>query len=161
MSDIIKLLRDKSTILALDMDGVLSKLEFGKYTHFAMNDDDWAEACKRGENFYTKDKVIKKMQKFLSTKNMDNIYVVTKVYNDDEIAVKKIFLKDNYNILDDHIYCVFKNSEKLDILKKIKQLHPEVEDYQICIVDDTVDILNDIMDKSNFSTAHISSFLDI
>ena len=29
------------------------------------------------------------------------------------------------------------------------------------MIDDTVDILNEIMEKTDFSTAHISSFLDI
>ena len=57
------------------------------------------------------------------------------------------------------ISCNKKN--KIDKLKIIKEKYPELEDYKIVMIDDTVEILNVIMDNTNFSTVHISTFLDI
>lgn len=161
MSRIKELLKEKDTILVFDVDGVLALLEFGDYRHYEMLDDEWIEATERGENYYTEDKVSKRMQKFIKTRNMDNVYVISTVYNDNETKTKELFLTSYYNIKKENIYCVFQNSEKVNVLKKIKENYPDLEDYKICMIDDTVNILNDVMEKTNFSTAHISSFLDI
>ena len=160
MTKINKLLKDKETVLAFDMDGVLSKLEFGEYNHFALDDEEWAKACANGDNFYTEDKVIKKMQEYLKNKNMDNIYVISKSYNEFESNSKIEFLTKYYNIKKENIFFVLHNKDKIKYLKKIKEKYPDKKDYQIAMVEDTVDILNDIMAESNFSTIHISSFID-
>ena len=47
------------------------------------------------------------------------------------------------------------------IVSKIKEKYPQLNSKKIVMIDDTVDILNEIMEKTDFSTAHISSFLDI
>ena len=44
-------------------------------------------------------------------------------------------------------------------MNKIKELNPNLEDKYFVMIDDTVEVLNHIMDNSNFSTVHISSFL--
>ncbi len=160
MTKINEILNDKESVLAFDMDGVLSKMEFGEYNHFAMNDEEWALACKEGENLYPKEAVIKKMQKFLKTRNMDNIYVISKVYNDKESQMKDEFLTKYYKIKKENIYYVNKNNDKLAILKEIKKKYPKLEDYRIAMVEDSVDVLNDIMRNTNYSTIHISSFID-
>lgn len=160
MSKIKKLIKDHDAILVFDMDGVLSKLEFGDFNHYALNDQEWSEACLKGENFYTEEKVIKRMQKYLSKKNMDNIYVITKVYNEKESEYKELFLTKYYNIKKDHIYYVDSNNAKVGVLLKIKEKYPDIEDYKIAMIEDSVDVLNDVMDKTNFSTIHISSFID-
>ena len=64
-----------------------------------------------------------------------------------------------YGILKDHVYLVYHNDEKLDVINKIKKLNPNLEDKYFVMIDDTVEVLNHIMDNSNFSTVHISSFL--
>ena len=160
MTKIKKYLKDPDTVLVFDMDGVLAKMEFGDYNHFAMNDEEWALACEEGENLYPKEAVIKKMQKFLKTRNMDNIYVISKVYNEKESQMKDEFLTKYYNIKKDHIYYVDSNNAKVGVLLKIKEKYPDIEDYKIAMIEDSVDVLNDVMDKTNFSTIHISSFID-
>ena len=160
MTKIYELLKNEDTVLAFDMDGVLSKMEFGEYNHFAMNDEEWALACEEGENLYPEEAVIKRMQKFLKTRNMDNIYVISKVYNEKESQMKDEFLTKYYKIKIENIYYVNKNSDKVTILKEIKKKYPKLEDYQIAMVEDSVDVLNDIMAETNYSTIHISSFID-
>ena len=130
MTKIKELIDGNDTILVFDMDGVLAKLEFGEYNHYEMDDAKWQAAYEKGGIFYSEDKVVKRMQRYLATKNMNNIYFVQE------------------------------NKDKVNVLSKIKELHPEVEDYKLAMVEDTVEILDDIMAKTKFSTIHISSFLD-
>ena len=40
-------------------------------------------------------------------------------------------------------------------------MHKDIPDEKIIMIDDTPEILCDIQDNTNYSTAHISSFLDI
>ncbi len=161
MSKIKELLCDPKTVLAFDMDGVLAVMEFGEYNHFDMTEETWQEASLTDENFYTDDKVIKRMQEFLATKNMDNIYVISKRYTPNESKSKKAFLTKHYKIKEKNIFFVDQNIEKIDALKQIKELHPEIEDYQLAMVEDTVEVLDAVRDQTNFSTIHISSFLDL
>ena len=77
MSRIKELLKDGNSILVFDVDGVLALLEFGERTHYEMNDELWKQANELGVNYYTEEKVSKKMQNFLKDKNMNNIYVIT------------------------------------------------------------------------------------
>ena len=99
------------------------------------------------------------MKEYIQTKNINNIYVCTKAYSDEEANMKIDFVMNNYNILKDHVYWVKENNDKLEIMNKIKELNPSVPDNHIAMVDDTVEVLNYIMDNSNYSTIHISSFM--
>ena len=161
MSKIKELLRSNDSILVFDVDGVLALLEFGERTHYEMNDELWKEANAKGINYYTEDKVSKKMQDFLKTKNMDNIYVITTVGNNNEGEFKVEYVNKYYNIKKENVIYVKDNSEKTTEIINIKEKHPNVLDKHIIMIDDTTDILSDIMEHTNFSTAHISSFLDI
>ena len=160
MSNIKSIINNKDSILVFDVDGVLAKLEFGEYNHF-MSDLEWELANKNGINHYREDKVIKKMQEFLSNRNMDNIYVATVISASDEEKNKIEYLTKYYNIKKDNIYYVPSNDDKLGVMLEIAKKHPNINPRQIVLIDDTVTILNDIMNNSQFSTAHISSFFDI
>ena len=161
MSKIKELLQMKDTVLVFDIDGVLAVLEFGDTNHYKLDDEEWNKATSLNINYYTQELVSLKMQKFLKEKNMDNIYVITTSANDNEGKMKQEFVNKYYNIKSENVYYVLNNKNKVDKLKEIKEMYPTLEDYKIVMIDDTVEILNIIMDNTNFSTAHISSFLDI
>ena len=161
MSKIKDLLKENDTVLVFDIDGVLAVLEFGKFNHYELDDIEWSKATEAGISYYTEDKVSKKMQKFLKDKNMNNIYVITTAANENEGIIKKDYVNKYYNIIGENIFYVFDNKNKVDKLKKIKEKYKDLEDYKIIMIDDTVEILNRVMDNTNFSTAHISTFLDI
>ena len=161
MSRIKELLKDGNSILVFDVDGVLALLEFGERTHYEMNDELWKQANELGINYYTEEKVSKKMQNFLKDKNMNNIYVITTVGNNNEGEFKREYVNKYYNIKKENVIYVSDNSEKTTEIIKIKEKYPNILDEQIIMIDDTTDILSDIMEHTNFSTAHISSFLDI
>ena len=160
MSKIKELLKDKDSVIAFDVDGVLAKIEFGENTHF-VNDVHWNYILKNNMNTYTEDKVSKKMQDFIKTKNIDNIYVITKVNHENEYIQKIDYCNKFYNIKKENIFYVKEDSEKAKVLLKIKENYKELEDEKIIMVDDTTNVLTDVMNNTNFSTAHISTFLDI
>ena len=161
MSKIKKLLKNENSVLVFDIDGVLALLEFGKYHHHLINDDEWNKENISGMNYYSEDKVSNKIKNFLETKDMNRIYVITTVGSNNEGEFKKEFVNKYYNIPKENVHYVDDNSKKIIELIKIKEEYPELDDYKIVMIDDTVSILNDVMEKTKFSTAHVSSFLDI
>ncbi len=161
MSKIKELLNDKESVLVFDVDGVLALLEFGEYHHYILSDEEWDKANIDGINYYTDEKVSKKMQAFLKEKNKDRVYVVTKANSLEEFENKKIFLNKNYEILMDNMFYVKKDTDKKDKMKLIKEKYKDLPDYKMVMVDDSITVLSDVMYNTSFSTAHISSFLDI
>ena len=160
-SKIKDILNDNESILVFDVDGVLSLLEFGEYNHYIYDDETWDKENKNGYNFYNENLVVKKMQKYLACKDMKRIYVVTTVGSSNEGEFKRDFVNKYYGILKENVYYVNKNRDKTSVLLKIKEKYPQLNSKNLVMIDDTVDILNEIMEKTDFSTAHISSFLDI
>lgn len=161
MSEIKRLLHDKDSVLVFDVDGVLAVMEFGEHNHYTLDEEEWYKANLSGKTFYTKEKVSKKMQDFLSKKDKQRIYVVTKATSIEEFNNKKCFVNKNYDIDIKNVYLVGKGTEKKEKLKEIKRIYKTLPDYKLVIVDDSESILNDVMDNTKFSTVHISSFLDL
>ena len=160
-SKIKDILNDNESILVFDVDGVLALLEFGEYNHYIYDDEIWDDKNKNGYNFYKETLVSTKMQSLLANKDMKRIYVITTVGSNNEGEFKRDFVNKYYGILKENVYYVNKNRDKTSVLLKIKEKYPQLNSKKIVMIDDTVDILNEIMEKTDFSTAHISSFLDI
>ena len=160
MSRIKELLNDNESILVFDVDGVLAVMEFGEYNHF-IDEDNWNKNLSKNINMYDESKVSYKMQKFLKNKNMDKIYIITKVNDENEIIHKTSFVQKYYNIKTENVYTVNTEKEKVEKIKLIKGKNKEIDDKRIVMIDDTVEILTDIMENTKFSTVHISSLLDI
>ena len=161
MSEIKKLLQDKDSVLVFDVDGVLAVMEFGEHNHYTLDDEEWYKANISWKNFYTEEKVSKKMQDFLSKRDMKRVYVITKAASVEEFNHKKRFVNENYGINMENVYLVEKETEKKEKLREIKWIYEGLPDYKLIMVDDSVSILNDVMDNTKFSTVHISSFLDM
>lgn len=161
MSKIKQLLKDKESVLVFDIDGVLALLEFGEYNHYYASDEDWDNFVNSDNNLYTEDKVSKKMQSFLKNIDKNRVYVITAIGVNKEGSYKKDFVRKYYDINPNNVYFVDRNNDKASKLFEIKKNHPEIENYQLIMIDDTPDILTDIQETTDFSTAHISSFLDI
>ncbi|MBQ7667937.1 MAG: hypothetical protein IJS47_01245 [Clostridia bacterium] len=161
MGKIKDVLRANDSVLVFDIDGVLAVLEFGEYTHFVLTDEEWDALHSSGKSLYSEEKVSHKMQEFLKGKDMSRVYVITSSGSKGEGEAKRDFANKYYKIPRENVYYVDRNRTKLDILKSIKEKYPDLEDYKLVMIDDTCSVLNEIMDNSKFSTAHVSSFLDI
>jgi hypothetical protein len=161
MSKIKEILNDKDSVLVFDVDGVLAIMEWGEYNHYGEDDETWTNMYKEGTYLYTEKYVSKRMQKFLEDKDKSRIYVITAIGVNKEGKYKKEYVEKYYDIIPDNVYFVDRNNDKRSILNNIKNKYPKLEDYKLIMIDDTPDILTDIQENTNFSTAHISSFLDI
>ncbi len=157
-SKINDLFLDAKTVYFFDVDGVLAPIEYGEYNHYYYDDEQWALALKKND-FYENRKPFLVMQDFISHKNLDNVYVVTKVMNEIELEQKKKYLRKNYHIYPSHVYSVLKDEDKVNVMKLIQEKYPDLEDKYFLMIDDTVSVLNYIMEHSAYSTVHISSFL--
>ena len=160
MSKIKDILRSDDSVLVFDIDGVLAIMEFGNNTHF-LDDDSWNKIVEDNINLYTEDKVSKKMQNFLDKKDKSRIYVISKVNGDNEINQKEEYVNKYYGIYKENVYCVRSDLEKADKINAIKEKYKDLDSKKIVMIDDTADILTDVMEKTNVSTAHISTFLDM
>lgn len=161
MSYIKQLLQKKESVLVFDIDGVLAVMEFGSHTHFTLSDDEWIKQCESGINYYTEELVSQKMKEFLKDKDKSRIYVITKAFNENEYIMKQDFANLYYGILKQNVFYVSENHDKATVLQQIKNNYPDLEEEKIIMIDDSVSVLNDVMEHTKCSTAHISSFLDI
>ncbi|MBR6252825.1 MAG: hypothetical protein IKR04_03190 [Clostridia bacterium] len=161
MSKIRELLNDPNSVLVFDVDGVLAVMEWGEYNHYGEDDETWANSHGEGIFLYTESKVVAKMQKFLKDRNMDHVYVISKVFTDHELADKQQFLEKYYGIKRENVFAVRSNQDKVDVLNQIKQRYLELDDHHLIMIDDTTEVLTMVMDNTPFSTAHVSSFLDM
>ncbi len=158
-SKIKELFLDDKTVYILDVDGVLAKIEYGKYNHYCYDDELWKKMILEN-NYYDYVKPIKKMQEFLKDKDKKRVYVATKVMNDVEYNQKINFLIKHYDIIPSHVKWVLNDDDKLKIIKDIQKEYPNLDSKYFVMIDDTINVLNNIMDHSDFSTVHISSFFD-
>jgi len=153
-----ELLESNDEIYAFDVDGVLIPIEYGEYNHYMLNDKEWEEAIK-SDDLYENQRESITIKDFISTKDINNIYVVSRVCNEYEAASKIKYLEKHFNIKKENMYFVKNDEDKLDALRTIKKLRNIEDERKIAMIDDTVSVLNNIMDNSNFATIHVSSFL--
>ena len=161
MSKIKELLNDDEAVLVFDIDGVLAVMEWGEFNHYNESDEVWNDMYKEGSLFYTEEYVSPKMRKFLESRDKSRVFVITKAFNDYEVEDKRNFVNKYYGIPREHLYSVRNNFHKTDVIMEIKKMFPELSNKKIIMIDDTVEVLTDIMDRTGFSTAHVSSFLDL
>ena len=157
-SKIKELFESSNTVYIFDVDGVLAPIEYGEYNHYELDDEAWAKALLTN-NFYEDKKPFETFKLFLKEKDINRIYVATKVMNDTEKKQKIEFLEKNYGIKKENIFEVYKNEEKLEVIKKIKEEYPLLDAKYFVMIEDSVEVLNYIMENSEFSTVHVSSFL--
>ena len=160
MSKIKEILNDEESVLVFDIDGVLAVMEWGEYNHYGDDDETWAKKYQEPQRFYTEEFVCKRMQEFIRGKDTSRVYVITKAFCGNEVEDKRSFVYEFYGIPKNHVYDVQHNIDKTKVLVEIKKLYPTLPNQKLVMIDDTVEILTDIMEKTPFSTAHISSFLD-
>lgn len=160
MTEIRKLLNDEKSIFAFDIDGVLAIMEWGDHNHYTLAGEEFKKACEESVIEFGEDKVSKTMLRFMQGKDKNRMYVITKVYSDREGEFKKVFAKKYYGIPEENFYCVRENREKVDVLNIIKDKHNNIADRSIIMIDDSTDVLNEVVKRTDYSTVHISSFLD-
>lgn len=160
MSKIMDLLNDEKAVIIWDVDGVLAAYEYGERNHNAVTDAEWIEYLKKNHTYRTA-RPLKTLQKWMKDHgNPERMYVCTKAANEYELEEKIQFVLKNYPIKRENIYYSKYNDDKLLCLNGLKLKYPDLEDKYFIMVDDSVSVLNNIQENSDFSTMHISSFME-
>ena len=161
MSKIMDLINDENAVIIWDVDGVLAAYEYGERNHNAVSDAEWIEYL-RQHHTYENARPLTTIQKWMADHgNPERMYVCTKVEDGYELKQKVKFVTKNYPIKKENIYHSKKDDHgKLTCINGLKLKYPGLEDKYFIMVDDSVSVLNWIQENSNFSTMHISSFME-
>lgn len=122
-----------------------------------------------GNNPYERLQPLKTMQKWIQNKVNNNkdiaskIYICTAVCCPKEIGYKKKFIQKYYpEIPIENFRYVYHQYDKVHILKEVHEdFYPDLDAQFIVMIDDTASVLTSIQNKSNYTTIHISSFVDL
>lgn len=153
------ILEDSRTIYVFDIDGTLSRFAYGKRNHSVCRSEEWSSQSNYS-NLYQHVPSIRSMQRFIGMLDKEKVFINSKAESRKEVLEKIEFCEKHYNIKQSNMYFALEsNEEKLEILNKIKEKTGVDEEY-IILVDDNVAILDYIYENSNFTTVHISYFLD-
>lgn len=162
MSKIMDLIYDEESIVVFDIDGVLAKYEFGERNHNSCSDEEWdKDTVYHATMVYGSAKPSRLFQELIQHKRAksSNVYACS-VASHGEDDAKTSFVRRYYDIPEGNIFLVRDKLHKLQVLNSIKMRHPNVPDEKIIIVEDTIKTLTYIQENSNYSTCHVSSFLE-
>lgn len=145
-------------IHCFDIDGVLAEYRFGTGVYSCKESE--FEAYVKKNDVYLNARAPKRIKELIEKLDcVEDVYVISKAYCNEEESQKIEFVVREYGIRKQHIYFVKKDTDKLDVLRSISNIHKDVEHDNIHMVDDSVAVLGHIYDNSDFDTVHISSLL--
>lgn len=145
-----EILNNKETVYVFDVDGTLTDFNYSSRAFWNPTTDPVS---------YDGVRPLKTMQKLISSLDKDKVFICSRAAVKGEPEAKRKFLLENFNLKPDHIYFVKENNEKLDILRKIQNL-TKVEDELILLIEDSTDVLYNVLINTNYSNMHVSYFME-
>lgn len=153
------ILKDSRTIYVFDIDGTLSRFAYGKRNHSICRAEEWVTHS-HYSNLYQHIPPIRSMQRFIGMLDKEKVFINSKAESYKETLEKIEFCIKHYNIpVKNMFFALESNKEKLEILNKIKE-RTGVEEKYIVLIDDNVTVLDYVFENSEYTTVHISYFLD-
>lgn len=152
----VKNLLNSNMLVVFDLDGTLGIYEMGKRYHAAVENSQWQNYLRKVHPYDTM-RPIPQMQMFIKDKGLDKIYVCSIAHTKEEEAQKMDFVKREYNIPESHIRFVRSSDEKVDYMKELAFVNG-IMPYDIAMVEDTVQTLDKILERTDCCTVHVSSF---
>lgn len=144
-----EILNNKETVYVFDVDGTLTDFNYSSRSFWNPTTDKVS---------YGSVRPLKTMQKLISSLNKDKVFICSRAALKGEPEVKKRYLLKNFDLRPDHIYFVEDNSAKIDVLKKIQNL-TKVEDELLLLIEDSTDVLYNVLVNTNYSNMHVSYFI--
>lgn len=147
----MKLTDLKESVVVFDMDGVLNRFDFSTLNIRMVPDHDWAE-MNMIEDAYRYVQKTNIFSNLISTKNSDDVYVLSAALTSFEQANKKRFLNREYpNIKDDNMMFVGETRFKIDILKGLREILDKSgkSHMDIVMIEDSIGVLLDVSKLNN------------
>lgn len=145
-----EILKNKNTIYVFDVDGTLTDFNYATRSFWNPTMDPVS---------YDNVRPLRTMQKLISSLDKDKVFICSRATLKGEPEAKSTFILENFDLRPDHIYFVKENNEKLDVLKKIQNL-TKVEDELILLIEDSTDVLYNVLVNTNYSNMHVSYFIE-
>lgn len=163
-SKIEALIYDEDSVVIFDIDGVLAKYEFGDHNHNLCSDEEWDNnVAFYAPTIYDSAKPVKLFQGLIRNKKPGSVYTCSVAKGDEKYA-KTSFVRRFYNIPEENILFVDSKDKKLFAIEATrlqKRMQGfDIPDEKFIMVDDSIKVLTHIQDNSDFSTCHVSSFLE-
>lgn len=152
-------IQNECDCICWDIDGTLSTFAYGLNGANACDESDLYEYM-RTHDAYANAVPCRIIREFIRQRlNDKKHFVISKCTSVHERRSKESFIEREYGIWipRSHTYFVKENRDKLVIMHEI--LKKEGTD-KIAIVDDNMEVLAHIQEKSTFKTLHVSSFLN-
>ena len=155
MSRILDYLMEPETVIVFDIDGVLAPYEFGELCHSACPDEDW-KSYVLTKHPYAHIRPVPQLQRFIEEKGADKVFACS-VAEDYEEEGKRDFVVDGYGIAPEQVLFVRSKKEKVPALKGLA-LSLGLPEKRVALVDDAVETLDVVMEETDCTTVHVSSF---
>lgn len=144
-----EILKNKNTIYVFDVDGTLTDFNYATRSFWNPTMDPVS---------YDNVRPLKTMQKLISSLDKDKVFICSRATLKGEPEAKLTFLLENFDLRPDHIYFVKENIDKIDVLKNIQDIK-KVEDELILLIEDSTDVLYNVLVNTNYSNMHVSYFI--
>lgn len=157
------LLTDSDSLRFWDIDGVLMLYELGNRNHNACKEAEWSTFLSSNPHFYVDHiKPVRLFQDFIKQYGNDNDYTLSVMLSDLEYSYKQDFIKAFYTIDPANVLRAQSNPGKLDVIRTVLQFtgKQDIAPEKIIMIDDNQSVLTYIQENSDYTTVHISSFLD-
>ena len=141
----------KDSVIVFDMDGVLSKFDFGDLGIKIVPEHEWAK-MNMMEDMYKYVQKTRLFDELIDTKNLMDMYVLSQTLSSFEQNNKINFLERNYpNIREDNIIFVGDTNIKIDILKGLREILDNTgkADVDLVIIEDSLSVLLDVTELNN------------
>ena len=141
----------KDSVIVFDMDGVLSKFDFGDLDIKIVPEHEWAK-MNMMEDMYKYVQKTRLFDELIDTKNSMDMYVLSQTISSFEQNNKINFLERNYpNIREDNIIFVGDTNIKIDILKGLREILDNTgkADVDLVIIEDSLSVLLDVTELNN------------
>lgn len=145
-----EILKNKNTIYVFDVDGTLTDFNYATRSFWNPTMDPVS---------YDNVRPLKTMQKLISSLDKNKVFICSRATLKGEPEAKAKFLLENFDLRLDHIYFVRENIEKIDVLKNIQDI-TQVEDELILLIEDSTDVLHNVLVNTNYSNMHVSYFIE-
>ena len=159
MSTIQEILANTKSVFVFDIDGVLAVYAYGERNHNVCREDAWQDYV-QNHDLYATAQPVKILQGLIRQHDSSRVFVCTRASRT-EMEQKRDFAVKQYGINPEHVLFTHSNRKKLGAMRFLHdRFFQDLPDELMVMIEDSADVLTNIQDHSDYSTVHISYFLN-